>query len=237
MDTKGYQGVFSKSARVYSNDPAQMGLRLTVSARIRTFIEIRPQFLRITETEGAIVKGEVELSSMVGQQPLELKPEEFTLEDKMTYAVQEVKKGQTYKIVFTGKSPADKGYRGHLKLKTNVPQHPEVTVNVSVNVRKPPPVQVTPSSLRITGRVGEETTGQVVIEANQEVPLQLEVESSTLPANIAYTLEETEKGKKFTIRFKAEPVDKPVNYEGALKLKTNYPERPYIRLHVLVFVK
>lgn len=236
MDTKGYQGVFSKSARVLSNDPAQAGLRLTVSARIRTFVNIEPKFLRITEVEGNSVKGEVQLTSLA-KQPLELKPIEFTLEDKMTYAVQEVKKGLNYKIVFTGKAPADKGYRGHLKLKTGIPENPEITISVSVNVRQPPPVQMEPSSLRITGKVGEEIKGEVVVEAKLAAPMQLEVEHSSLPANIKYTLEENEKGRKFTFRFKGEPSDKPVTYEGALKLKTNYPERPYLRLHVLMFVK
>jgi len=71
----------------------------------------------------------------------------------------------------------------------------------------------------------------VEIKAGLERPLTLTPHQFNLENQLTYTLEELEKGKRFRIVFQSIP-GRPQTYQGYLKLKTNYPERPLITIRI-----
>ena len=64
--------------------------------------------------------------------PLELKPNHFTLEKKVSYRIEEVQKGKAFNIHFTSIPGVTGKHYGFLKLKTNYPEKPEITIKVRV---------------------------------------------------------------------------------------------------------
>jgi hypothetical protein len=60
--------------------------------------------------------------------PLILTPAEFTLSGKVTYSLSEVEKEKRYRVTFQNIAGIRESYRGFLKLKTNFPEKPEVTL-------------------------------------------------------------------------------------------------------------
>jgi len=72
---------------------------------------------------------------------LTLEESQFTLSEKVTYRIEELKSGKDFRIHFTS-IPGNVGtYRGVLKLKTNYSEKPEVTIWITVQFRKPPQSQ------------------------------------------------------------------------------------------------
>jgi hypothetical protein len=52
-----------------------------------------------------------------------------------------------------------------------------------------------------------------------------------LEDKLDYALEEVEEGRKYYLRFTSIPIP-PQTYHGVLKLKTNYSEKPEIRIRI-----
>lgn len=63
--------------------------------------------------------------------PLELTPTKFNLAEKLTYTIEEIEKGRHFQIRFTTLPGPPQTYRGYLKLKTNYPETPKITIRVS----------------------------------------------------------------------------------------------------------
>jgi len=69
------------------------------------------------------VKGELE-------KPLKIEPLEFNLANKLTYKIEEVKPGKLYQVHFTSVPNTGDSFQGILKLKTNYPEKPEITIYI-----------------------------------------------------------------------------------------------------------
>jgi hypothetical protein len=70
---------------------------------------------------------------------LTLEESQFSISEKVTYRIEELEPGRDYRIHFTT-IPGMAGvgsYRGVLKLKTNYPEKPDVTIWITVQYRKP----------------------------------------------------------------------------------------------------
>jgi hypothetical protein len=64
------------------------------------------------------------------EKPLNLEPGKFNLEEKLTYKIEEVEKGRKFHIHFRNLPDAPSRYHGYLKLKTNYPEKPELTIRI-----------------------------------------------------------------------------------------------------------
>ena len=135
INTNDHQGNITKRIRVYTNDPQKKVDALTVKAFIKTSISISRKYIslagkfddEITKTVTIIAKED---------KPLELKPNHFTLKTKVSYRIEEVKKGQEFKIHFT-RIPGFAGtHHGFLKLKTNYPEKPEISIKLTATYLK-----------------------------------------------------------------------------------------------------
>ena len=100
MRTLGRQGKISRSARVYSNDPAKSIVRLSITAFIRPIIHITTPKIYLTGKEGQSISKVVEIKAGLDI-PLTLTPGQFNLAEKLTYTIKEIEEGRIFQVRFT----------------------------------------------------------------------------------------------------------------------------------------
>jgi len=54
----------------------------------------------------------------------------------VTYRIEEVEPGRIFRVHFTSIPGPSGNYRGILKLKTNYPEKPEITIRIMLNLKK-----------------------------------------------------------------------------------------------------
>jgi hypothetical protein len=140
IKTEGYQGAVRKTARVYTNDPTKAMVTLNISASVKAAINISPRYVYLSGIEEKSVAKVVEVSAQLDK-ALKLTPEQFNLAEKVTYAIEETEAGRKFQIRFASIPGVDKSYRGFLKLKTNYPEKPEITIRISGSVKNKHPVK------------------------------------------------------------------------------------------------
>ena len=98
-------------------------------------ITLSRRFINFHVAEGQSVTKEVEILAHLDA-PLTLTPQPFNLDGKMTYRLEEIEKGRKYRILLRNIPGPEGDYRGSLRLKTNYPMKPELTVWIWGHVRK-----------------------------------------------------------------------------------------------------
>ncbi len=135
INTKGYRGSHTWRVMVLTNDPQAQKTYLHIKAGIKTAVYLSSHRVYLYAIEGQdaaksiIVRGEQ-------PEPLTIEPEEFSLDGVATYEIMEMEKGRRYKIRFAVVPGEPKFTRGHLKIKTNYPEKPSMTIIVTVKVVK-----------------------------------------------------------------------------------------------------
>ena len=69
-------------------------------------------------------------------EPLKIELKNFTLSDKVQFRIEEIEKGKTFKLFFTGKTGLVGRYKGVLNLTTNYPEKPIISLPVGISVKK-----------------------------------------------------------------------------------------------------
>jgi hypothetical protein len=112
---------------------------------------------------------------------------------------------------------------------SNDPANSRIQIGLTAHVK---------SAIRVSNRYvslyvseGKKVTRVVQIEGMLGKPLALKPVEFSLPAEVIYSIEEVEEGRKFRIHFANVP-GKPHKFRGHLKLKTSYPEKPIIILKI-----
>ena len=125
------------------------------------------------------------------------------------------------------------GYQGNIKksarVYTNEPEKKPISLRMKAFVKVP--IKVSPRYVYLSGPEGKSITRVVEIKAELEKPLVLNPVQFNLDEKLEYTLEETEKGKRFHVNFRSNPGVKQA-YRGFLKFKTNYPEKPELIIQI-----
>jgi hypothetical protein len=135
--TMGRQGKISRNARVYSNDPAKSIAKLGITAFIRPIIQISPPKIYLIGKEDQSITKEVEIKAGLDR-PLALTAGRFNLAGKLTYTITEVEEGRRFQIFLTNIPGPPQTYRGYLKIKTNYPEKPEITLWIKGRFLKKP---------------------------------------------------------------------------------------------------
>jgi hypothetical protein len=130
INIAGYSGSIEKNARVFSNDPQNNVEMLTVKAFIKESIQVLPNTLKFKSKEQTVLTQTVELIAQ-DEKPLNIKAGAFSLKDKMTYTIEEVTKGKTFKILFTNLPQTAGTFSGALQLMTNYNDKPEITIFIT----------------------------------------------------------------------------------------------------------
>jgi hypothetical protein len=124
-----------------------------------------------------------------------------------------------------------KGYQGKLRksarVKTNDPKNQTILLVVKATVKVP--INVSSRYVQLYGKGDKEVQKTINIVAELNKPLNLTVIEFTPKDKLKYAIETVQKGKKYRIRFTSIPGIKE-NFRGVLKLKTNYSEKPEIRV-------
>ncbi len=135
INTKGYQGSVNKSAKVYHNDPDKKTLILKMTANVKTAIYLSSRYVSVYGMEGQSVTRVVDIKSELDK-PLRITPTEFNLREKLSYTIEEIEKGRKYRIKFKSIPSPPQTYMGFLKLKTNYPEKPEITIRIRGRIAK-----------------------------------------------------------------------------------------------------
>ena len=98
------------------------------------------------------------------------------------------------------------------------------------------PILIKPRGVRLMGFEGDEIFGTVTIRAEEDNPLILNVSKITIPDKVAYELKSVEKGKTFQLVLRNK-LQKRSKYFGYVTLKTNYADKPVIKVPFLGFVR
>jgi hypothetical protein len=83
----------------------------------------------------------------------------------------------------------------------------------------------------LQGTTHEAITGTVDIKGELDKPLKLEPVGYTLDRKVKFNIEEISQGKQYRVTFTSIP-NVGNYYQGILKLKTSYPEKPELVIFV-----
>jgi hypothetical protein len=129
LKTKGYEGKVRKSARVYTNDPIRQMETITMEAFIRPPILISPKSVFLQGRATETLTKSVEITGDLAK-ALKIEPVNFSLKERVEYSIEEISPGKRYRIMFTSIPNAGNHYQGVLRLKTNYPEKPDLTIFV-----------------------------------------------------------------------------------------------------------
>jgi hypothetical protein len=135
VTTAGLTGPLYKGARVFTNDPKHQIVRLGIRANIKSPVYLSPRGVRLYGKEDQIITQVVEVKAGL-EKPLELTPSRFNLEENLTYTIEEVEKGKRYLIRFKTIPGPPQAFRGMLRLKTNYPEKPVITIKIRGRILK-----------------------------------------------------------------------------------------------------
>lgn len=135
VDTKGILGPLRENVRVYTNDPGRPQVILVVKAEVKPVITLSRRFVNFYGKEGERIVKEVEITAET-EKPLMLKPIQFSLDGKLTYTLEKIQEGKKYKVRIENIPGPAENFRGFLKLRTNYPEKPEVTIWIWAQIAK-----------------------------------------------------------------------------------------------------
>jgi hypothetical protein len=125
------------------------------------------------------------------------------------------------------------GYQGKIsrgaKVYSNDPQSQIETISIGVLVKVS--IRISPRSVNFRGAAGQTITKTVHIRSGLSKPLTIEPTAFDLDNKVQYRIEPILEGKNFKVVFTNIP-GSPETYQGFLKLKTNYAERPEITIPI-----
>lgn len=126
-----------------------------------------------------------------------------------------------------------KGYQGdiHKSALVNTNDREQNAVYLGIKAFVKVPVLVSPPYVRFYGKAGQSITRVVEVKAGLNKALTLSQGQFDLEGKVKYRLEEIETGRRFKIHLTSIPGPWPT-FRGALRLKTNYPEKPIINIMI-----
>jgi hypothetical protein len=127
VDTKGFEGKQRWGIKVLTNDPKWKEAVLDIRANIRPILILSGKAVQFTGRNDVSITKEIEIGAGIDR-TLIITPQLFTLPGKVTWSIQEIQKGKTFRIKLKTVPGASEDYRGFLTLKTNFPEKPELTI-------------------------------------------------------------------------------------------------------------
>jgi hypothetical protein len=152
LKTKGYQGNVHKTARVTSNDPKRSQITIGIKGKIWVPISMTPRYGKLKGVLGDTIETLVTLRAEK-EAPLEIALASVTISEKIAVELVEVEKGRSYQVKIKNKVDEQTNYNGQVKLSTNYPETPELSIRVTGNIR--PVLEVRPKVVDL-GKVSQE---------------------------------------------------------------------------------
>jgi hypothetical protein len=125
------------------------------------------------------------------------------------------------------------GYEGKVRkaarVYTNDPKTPQEILVIDALVKTP--IMVSDKMVFLQGTTQETIIKSIDIKGELSKPLKLEPVDYTLDKKVKFNIEEVTKGKHYRVTFTSIP-NVGNYYQGLLKLRTSYPEKPELVIHV-----
>lgn len=110
-------------------------MRISLRGIVKVPIKVMPRYVRLYGKEDQIITKTIEVSADLDK-PLALTPAHFNLDEKVVYKIEEIEKGKKFNIRFKTLPSPPQAYRGFLRLKTNYPEKPELTIWIRVRIQR-----------------------------------------------------------------------------------------------------
>lgn len=241
VDTTDFSGGISKGLTVFTNDPANPRLVLTVKARIEPSVFIRPGFARFIQPQfsepGTVdqilfTRSFDDLKVLKVESPypfLDVKARPATEDEK-----QEDGSGNQWVLEMTlDYGTAEIGpLAEYVRVTTNHPEQTEVAFPVSGYVRPmvvPTPARLDLGSVSVSADSLAKTS--VVLKNYAQEALDIEVAGATV-AGLDVEVEEIEEGREFRVHVRL-GADMPMGaFDGVIRLNTGHPKNPTIEIPI-----
>ena len=140
-NTTKRKGKFSKSAKVYSNDPENPQKTITLKCTIKEYISVTPHNrIQLFGYEGDKLKEMATITSFE-KQPLEITDITSTVDDKIKYKLKTKKKGKLYALEVKNRSTQQGTFNGKIVLKTSSQKKPHIIFDVNGRLKQKVSVQ------------------------------------------------------------------------------------------------
>lgn len=153
VNTKDKQGTIHQTARVFTNDPKTSELTIGMKGNVWAPIHLHPKYAKLTGVLGEKTKTTIRLKSEK-QEPLTLKLVSVSIPDKVDVELKEMEKGRIWELQVDNKISQQANYSGQIKLTTNYPEKPELTVRISGHIR--PYVEAKPKAVNFGKMSGDQ---------------------------------------------------------------------------------
>ena len=126
-----------------------------------------------------------------------------------------------------------RGFSGKIRktarIYTNDPRFPQDTFVIEALIKVP--IVMSDRMVFLLGTARESISRSVDIRGELDKPLKLEPLDYTLDKKVKFNIEEISRGKHYRVTFTSIP-NAGNYYHGLLRLRTSYPEKPELVIHV-----
>lgn len=231
MSANKLRGVFTKTIKIRTNDPANADLQLALTGKIKYLVDTEPQtaqFGNVKEDEVAVRVVKIKNNT---EEPLTLTMDETSTSETFKAELSETVPGKEFDLKITAQPPYEPRLNRHnITLKTNVPDQDTLTVLCLAN--NPPRLEVIPDSFRVS-KTDKPQTKRIRLRNNGETPVALKEAKVENVANGAEWVKTREiaAGKQYEIT-----VVIPADYEPgegvAVVLHTDDSAKPELRIPI-----
>jgi hypothetical protein len=237
---KIHPGRFTKSWTVVTNDPENSKLTFKVGGTVKQVFNLSGQ-LFISGFQDESIKGEMTLENMLDE-PIHItgwrwedKAKEDGIDRNIGIELEEVEKGRKYRLKAWKAPEAEPAmHRGEIVLTTDFPDLPEKKIPVRLTISRD--VEVHPNKVYLGEMVVPEGSSMSfdrqfrIIAARGDSLKILGAEPDR--EDITVKIQEIQAGKVFKGTVRVRPPSQMGNYDGTVKIKTNYSGYEEITLYV-----
>jgi hypothetical protein len=135
IDTKRVRGEFEKKAIVWSNDLEKRSIALYLKGRVKPHIAIEPGgYVSLWGAEGQVPPGSLDIINN-HKNPVKITGIDNDLPERITWRLNEIKPGFVYKLEIEDIPKTAATYTGHLVVRTDNPQKPELNIIVNGDIK------------------------------------------------------------------------------------------------------
>jgi hypothetical protein len=134
IDTAGQTGTWTKTIKVFSNDPLLPETRLTITARVLKSISLVPDRVFFNGTVGKSLEQVVTIKAP-DSRPFSLTLDQSRLPDQVGFYIEH--RENSYLLHIRHKAELPESGRGRIVLSTDIAHRPQLTIPVFSRIRKP----------------------------------------------------------------------------------------------------
>jgi hypothetical protein len=134
IDTSRIRGEFQKKAIVWSNDPERKSIALFLTGKVKPHIFFDPGgYLSLSGTKGQVPNEHLDIINN-HKGPMKITGVDSDLKDRIVWHIVETTPGFVYRLEVEDISKEPGDYTGHLTLRTDNPEKPQLTVIINGNI-------------------------------------------------------------------------------------------------------